>query len=213
MEVSENTKLSRREQNKAEKLERILTAARQLFREQGFEATTTRAIASKARIGTGTLFVYFPEKTDILFHLFRVDLERVSEQAVRSVPAAASAMDALMFVFEALFRFYDEDRKLSRVFIRLHLFGQGKASDEVSALSAVFLTRLGALVAARAPRAAGLDHFQTGYLLFGVYYFTLVAWLSHTIPDVETALIQLRHSLAPVLIGLEHSQVERDEHG
>ncbi|MGH7192579.1 MAG: TetR/AcrR family transcriptional regulator [Candidatus Saccharimonadales bacterium] len=46
--------------------ERIVEAALALFRQQGFEATTTREIARAAEIATGTLFNYFPNKEDIL---------------------------------------------------------------------------------------------------------------------------------------------------
>jgi AcrR family transcriptional regulator len=45
---------------------RILEAARRLFRTQGFEATTTRDLASEAHIATGTLFNYFPTKEAIV---------------------------------------------------------------------------------------------------------------------------------------------------
>ena len=42
--------------------ERILQSAHKLFQEQGFEETTTRDIAARAKIATGTLFNYFPTK-------------------------------------------------------------------------------------------------------------------------------------------------------
>jgi AcrR family transcriptional regulator len=44
---------------------RILEAARDLFVRVGFEAATTRDIASDAGIATGTLFNYFPTKESI----------------------------------------------------------------------------------------------------------------------------------------------------
>lgn len=46
--------------------QRIVEAARALFRQHGFEAATTRQIARAAGIATGTLFNYFPNKEDIL---------------------------------------------------------------------------------------------------------------------------------------------------
>ena len=42
--------------------ERILQSAHKLFQEQGFEETTTRDIAARAKIASGTLFNYFPTK-------------------------------------------------------------------------------------------------------------------------------------------------------
>jgi AcrR family transcriptional regulator len=47
----------------------ILDAALHLFREQGFEATTVQAIASKAEVAAGTVYLYFPSKDAILVAL------------------------------------------------------------------------------------------------------------------------------------------------
>ncbi len=41
---------------------RLLEAARELFREAGFGAATTRAVARRAGVAAGTLFNYFPGK-------------------------------------------------------------------------------------------------------------------------------------------------------
>jgi AcrR family transcriptional regulator len=49
--------------------QRILKVAQERFADQGFEATTTRDIASAARIAVGTLFNYFPTKEAIVERL------------------------------------------------------------------------------------------------------------------------------------------------
>jgi AcrR family transcriptional regulator len=49
--------------------ERIIEVALRLFRERGWEATTTRDIAREAEIATGTLFNYFGSKEAILAQL------------------------------------------------------------------------------------------------------------------------------------------------
>ena len=61
----------RRERNKEKKLESIVRAGRALFVQKGFDATTTRAITARAGVATGTFFLYFREKRDLLFHLFK----------------------------------------------------------------------------------------------------------------------------------------------
>src|SRR5438067_3070486 len=48
---------------------RILRAARRLFAQKGYEATTTRDIAETAEIASGTLFNYFPTKEAIVAFL------------------------------------------------------------------------------------------------------------------------------------------------
>ena len=83
---------SRRERNKQDKLRRIKEAARRLFYERGFEATTTQAIAEAADIGTGTLFSYVRVKEDLLLMVFLDDLLAV--MAGRLGPGWTPQVDA-----------------------------------------------------------------------------------------------------------------------
>jgi|SRR5215813_460847 len=71
----------RRAQNKAAIRKRIVAAALSLFQTKGFEATTTKAIARKAKIAEGTVFNYFRTKEDIALHF----LEEEVDQAIASV--------------------------------------------------------------------------------------------------------------------------------
>jgi AcrR family transcriptional regulator len=58
--------------------ERILEAARRLFREQGFEAATTRDLARAAGIAAGTLFNYFPTKEAVILELVLDGMDRAA---------------------------------------------------------------------------------------------------------------------------------------
>src|SRR6185503_10345371 len=68
--------LGRREQNKLEKRERVRRAAWDLFTTKGFDATTTKDVAERADIATGTLFLYASDKKDLLFLVMHDRLER-----------------------------------------------------------------------------------------------------------------------------------------
>lgn len=50
------------EQAKQETRQRILATAAELFRDKGFEESTTREIAQAAGVASGTMFNYFPSK-------------------------------------------------------------------------------------------------------------------------------------------------------
>jgi len=56
----------RRARKRAETRARILTAARELFLAQGFEATTIDQIAERADISKRSFFDYFPAKEDLI---------------------------------------------------------------------------------------------------------------------------------------------------
>lgn len=80
----------RRVRNKEEIRRRIVEAALSLFQAKGFDATTTKAIARKARIAEGTVFNYFKSKDDIALHFFEQEVDQAME-AVRENPRLRKA--------------------------------------------------------------------------------------------------------------------------
>ncbi|WP_456273306.1 TetR/AcrR family transcriptional regulator [Bacillus sp. AK031] len=62
--------LSLREKKKREVKNKILNAAEKLFKEVGFEKTTTNQIAKEAGVASGTAFNYFDTKAEILLAVF-----------------------------------------------------------------------------------------------------------------------------------------------
>jgi AcrR family transcriptional regulator len=73
---------------------RLLSAAIELFGEQGYEATTTAQIAGRAGLTKTTLFRLFPDKREILFQ-GQATLVTLAGDGVREAPAAASPLDLL----------------------------------------------------------------------------------------------------------------------
>ena len=80
----------RRAANKEATKSRILAAALALFQDRGFEATTTKEIARRARIAEGTVFNYFATKEDIAFHFFDLEVTHAIA-AVRGNPRLRKA--------------------------------------------------------------------------------------------------------------------------
>lgn len=80
--------------------EQILEAAAALFVDQGFSATSTRAIADRVGIRQASLYYHFAGKDDILLELLRtsvrpsLDMARALEHATPE-PAPAAALYAL----------------------------------------------------------------------------------------------------------------------
>jgi AcrR family transcriptional regulator len=64
----------RRALNKQRTRDRIVAAALGLFQSKGFEQTTTRAIARRARVAEGTVFNYFETKEDIALHFLELEV-------------------------------------------------------------------------------------------------------------------------------------------
>jgi AcrR family transcriptional regulator len=72
----------------------ILDAALRLFRERGFNETTVSDIAAEAGMATGTVYLYFPSKEDVLEGLhdrFRdQNISRIAEVAVDTMERAGA---------------------------------------------------------------------------------------------------------------------------
>jgi AcrR family transcriptional regulator len=80
------------------KKEAIMDCALELFTEKGFDGTSTTRITKNAGVGTGTLFVHFENKADLINALFRnikkemievlrpfADSESTNEKVIRDI--------------------------------------------------------------------------------------------------------------------------------
>jgi AcrR family transcriptional regulator len=193
-----------RERNKQEKLERIRQAARELFASKGYAETTTREIAERAGVGTGTLFLYARTKEELLMLVFAERVEAVQEERFRTLPPRAPLLEQLLHVFEGFFRLYAKDPALARMFIRELLFLEPGPSGERMHLERAFAARLAGLVAAAHERgevAGDVDLEMAGFNLFSLYITTLMGWLSGALGPGETWRPVLERALALQLRG------------
>lgn len=182
--------MSLRERKKRATTKRIVAAATELFRTQGYEATRTREIADAAGIASGTLFNYAPTKHDVVVLIWR---ERVTELAEHALAAGSSQTEPLNIVdavFRPLFDFYVEDRNLGRLFLQAVMF-QNSVDPGLIALNEGFVARLGLLFAAHTS-----DPFSTGMNLFAAYYAVLTMLLAERLPDTDAAVSLLRAMVA-----------------
>jgi AcrR family transcriptional regulator len=113
--MSSPAPLDRRASRKAEKRERIIAAARQVFRTRGFAAATTSEIAVRARIATGTLFLYAADKHELLLMIFNDELDRITEESIADSLKAGTLGDLLSAFFRRRFEFWAADPELGRL--------------------------------------------------------------------------------------------------
>lgn len=65
--------------------EKIVRAAADLFETKGYEATTTNAIARRARVSVGTFYLYFPDKRTVLEEIFHQTVEQIFGRAMEGL--------------------------------------------------------------------------------------------------------------------------------
>lgn len=128
---------SKREVKPERRRDEILTAALALFNQRGFANTTVGDIARAAGAATGTVYLYFPSKDDVLSGLHDAFYEGLSAHFGTIITAViedrgagriVDYRDVIDRVFDGLIRYSVENKDLCRILI--------EASDRVRAREA-----------------------------------------------------------------------------
>ncbi len=91
---------------------KILEAALDLFREQGFEAATMRQIASRAGVATGAAYYYFASKDAIVLAFYdraQLDMQPELEQVLA---ASKDLRERLRGIVEVKLQYFSASRRL-----------------------------------------------------------------------------------------------------
>lgn len=95
-------KLSRRREALGVRSERrvrdILSVARQVFSEFGYEKTTTLEIARRMEISEATVFSYFSSKRDLCMHVIKGWYDEISAEIEEEIPVIVGTRPQLHFI-------------------------------------------------------------------------------------------------------------------
>jgi TetR/AcrR family fatty acid metabolism transcriptional regulator len=99
------------------KRERILDAAVVEIAGHGYHRTTVSAIARRAGVADGTIYLYFKSKEDVLVSIFERAMQRFNEEAQRIVDEGAGEPEQTLRRIVALhLSLLGEDRDLAVIF-------------------------------------------------------------------------------------------------
>ncbi|MBU6507229.1 MAG: TetR/AcrR family transcriptional regulator [Alphaproteobacteria bacterium] len=198
-----------RERSKARKLGNIRRAARELFVEKGYDATTTRAIAKRAGVGLGTLFTYAADKRDLLFLIFNDELIDLAGQAFGKSPSAPALADRLVAVFHDFYAYFARQPNLARFLLReLTFYTHGPEAHRFQAHRDQIVAGVTALVArARADGIIAMagDDTLVARAIFDIYTAEVRRWLAgdRSEPNLAQGLTALRRVLQVLVDGLQ----------
>ncbi len=198
-----STRPSARDRRKEEKRTRLRDAAWELFRTQGYEATTTKQIAAHAGVASGTLFLYARDKADLLFLVFHDRLAAAVDEGMRTLPQAP-LLDQLVHLFGGFFRAYEAAPHVARWFVKELPGADGPNAQVVNQLTFALLHHVAGLIQqaqARGELAPDVSRVLLAPNLCALYVFTLLGWVGGMV-TLETALPHLRAALALQLRGL-----------
>jgi AcrR family transcriptional regulator len=191
---------------------RITESATEIFREVGYDAATMRAIAARANVATGTLFLHAPEKRSLLLMVLNNELEVAGERAFATIDRSLPLLEQLVHIFRIRYQHLARDSRLTLDALQQASFLT--KADELPADSegARYLARLGAL----RERITGLfaEHQQTGNVradadpedaasvVMAIYSSEVRMWLRARRPRVADGIKILERRVALALRGV-----------
>jgi len=133
------------DEDKEQRRRDLLAAAKRLFAERGFNATTIADVARAAGVSYGVVYWYFESKDDLFHALMSEEEAALRERITGALDNRAAKTDlrvALREAVQATFEYFDEDRASAALLFRdsftlsddfeRHLFGiYGRFVDEI----------------------------------------------------------------------------------
>jgi AcrR family transcriptional regulator len=164
---------------------RLMSAAIELFDEQGYEATTVAEIAERAGLTKRTFFRYFSDKREVLF-IGSQELQRLWLEGLAAAPAEASPLAVVTLGLDPVAEMFTERHSFAR--IRSQII---EANPELQERELIKLQRLaaaikGALVGRGVSVNAATLAAQAGVTVFHVAF---AQWVQRDDPTALSRLI------------------------
>ncbi len=195
----------RRDINKADKRRRIREAALALFSAQGYEATTLRQIARRARVALGTLSLYADDKRDLVLLIFNEMVPRVIDNAAGSAKKKSELLDKLVAFFGAFYENISGNFTLARIHHQLNFYSTGRHTVEYNALRARVFALLEEIVR-QAQRSGEIGSREDPALIARHIFFCYSAavrwWVASERPNLRSGLADLRQLFQLQISGL-----------
>jgi AcrR family transcriptional regulator len=203
----------RREAHRHQRIAAIRHAATQLFRQKGFDATTTRQIADAVGVPLATLFTYASDKRDLLVLCVIDSLEALQLRAFTTIPSNLPLLDQLTYVFSRYYEFFQDDAEIGRLVLREMFFaGTGPSIARLYQDREVILADLAHLVGQA--RATGevqtaTDDLRCASAIFAIYSAEIRRWIAQTENrSLAQGVAELRQLLRLVVRGLARPAVD-----
>jgi AcrR family transcriptional regulator len=168
----------------AEARRRLQQAALELYRERGFDQTTTAEIAARAGVNERTFFRHFPDKREVLFD-GEAALRAELVESVSEAPDGLRLLEVLHRAFRKAGRILEDNRPFSEP--RLAVIAVTPALRERELAKAAALTD----AIAEALRRRGVDDRLAGLAAhtgWATFHHAAGAWIDDPSRDLDTHL-------------------------
>lgn len=191
--------LGRRERSKREKLQRITSAAGELFAIHGVDEVTTQQIAEKADIGAGTLFLYAKTKGELLLLVQNAHYEDALARGITSAAAQTELVDAVVALVTPIVKCNRVHVENGRTYLREMLFGDATEPHHAEALRINSGTH--AALASILQKQGSIDDLtaQTVAGVISSIMFTTMVSAASEGASTTTVILRIRAQLEAVL--------------
>jgi len=188
--------LSRREQAKNDRRNRIIDAAGELIQEVGIEELSVRMIADRAEVSPATVYNLFQSKAAVLFRLYQRRVTFLEEQA--TLTKSANALDHIFDTAALVADLYRKDPRFYRAFIGLRLDLRPESLPVREAPGVHLWRRLVREAVQAGELIAETDTDRLGSLLFRIIGGAFYEWIGNALP-LEKVEDETEYSLATTL--------------
>lgn len=192
--------VGRRERRKAEVRERIYVAARALFTEQGFDATTVDEIAEAADVAPATFFNHFQSKQALLALMAQEVVDYLGALTERHLEGDASSARRLRAFVASAADEIQANRRVARLV--LLEFIRGAAPDEPNPYLGQIHQPFIALIEEGQRRGEFRDDHDSAFLAqmaVGMLNSAITRWLADSDYPVERGLVEATGFVLQVL--------------
>lgn len=182
----------------AEARRRLQQAALELYRERGFDQTTTAEIAARAGVNERTFFRHFPDKREVLFD-GEADLRAVLVEAVTEAPDGLPPLEILLHAFRKAEELLEVNRPFAEPRRRVIAATPALRERDLAKAASLADAVAGALrQRGVADRLAGLAA-QTGWAAF---HHAVQAWTDDLSRSLDAHLLQAFEDLSALSAAL-----------
>lgn len=122
-----------KEKEKEAKRDEILRAARKLFAKNGFENTSIEKVAKAAKVGKGTVYLYFDSKYTLFFEVVSFAKKNMLHRMEDILKESLSCLEKIKKMILIHLNFIENYPEYNKIFIMLHLSDSDHLKDSLIA--------------------------------------------------------------------------------
>ena len=106
----------RKEREKEQRKEEIVTAAQKVFFEKGLQLATVDEIAESAELSKGTIYLYYKSKEDLYLAVLMRGMQKLQDAFALRIQSESNTLRALLGLIQTYLEFFRDHRDYFRMF-------------------------------------------------------------------------------------------------